>query len=155
MQRIAVFFASWGYTGYAPVASGTVGTVAAIPFFWLFALIPSASVAVLCCAVAIVLACWIAGVAERALDQHDSGIIVIDEVVGYLTATLLLPSSWTVTIFAFFLFRLFDIVKPPPAAYFDDQVEGGAGVVLDDVVAGIYANLATRALLYLIGPVLG
>lgn len=155
MQRVALFFASWGYTGYAPVASGTVGTLAAIPFFWLFAHIPGVVLPVICCAAAIALACWLAGEAEKTLGEHDSGIIVIDEVVGYLTATLLLPPSWTVTIFAFFLFRLFDIVKPPPAAYFDSEVKGGAGVVLDDVVAGIYANLATRALLFLTGPILG
>lgn len=150
-----MFFASWGYTGYAPVASGTVGTLAAIPFFWLFAHIPGSLLPVLACAVAIALACWFAGVAEKALDEHDSGVIVIDEVVGYLAATLLLPSTWTVTIYAFFIFRLFDIVKPPPAAYFDEQVRGGAGVVLDDVVAGLYANLATRALLLLTGPIFG
>ncbi len=155
MGKLAVFFASWGYTGYAPVASGTVGTLAAIPFFWLFAHIPGAVLPVITCAAAIGLACWFAGIAEKTLDEHDSGIIVIDEVVGYLAATLLLPSTWTVTIYAFFIFRLFDIVKPPPAAYFDEQVRGGVGVVLDDVVAGLYANLATRALLFLTGPVFG
>jgi phosphatidylglycerophosphatase A len=155
MQKVALFFASWGYTGYAPVASGTVGTAAAIPFFWLFARIQDPLLAVGSCAVAIAVACWLAGAAEKTLGEHDSGIIVVDEVVGYLAATLLLPPSWTVTIFAFFLFRAFDILKPPPAAYFDQKVRGGAGVVLDDVFAGIYANLATRALLALTGPILG
>lgn len=155
MQRLALFFASWGYTGYAPVASGTVGTLAAIPFFWWFARIDGVALAVASCVAAIAVACWLAGIAEKALDEHDSGIIVIDEVVGYLTATLLLPPTWTVTIFAFFLFRAFDIIKPPPASYFDKSVKGGVGVVLDDVFAGIYANLATRALLLVTGHILG
>ncbi len=155
MQKVALFFASWGYTGYAPVASGTVGTLAAIPFFWLFARIPGAPLAIGSCVVAIAVACWLAGEAEKTLGEHDSGIIVIDEVVGYLAATLLLPPTWTVTIYAFFLFRAFDIIKPPPASHFDKNVKGGVGVVLDDVFAGIYANLATRALLALTGPILG
>jgi len=155
MNRIALFFASWGYTGYAPVASGTVGTLAAIPFFWWFARIPGVGAQIIALAAAIAMACWLAGIAEKTLGEHDSGIIVIDEVVGYLAATLLLEPSWTVTIYAFFIFRAFDIVKPFPASYFDKEVEGGTGVVLDDVFAGIYANLATRALLLVTGPLLG
>ena len=150
MRRLTIFLASWGYTGYAPFASGTVGTLAAIPFFWLFARIQNPTVAVAGCTVAIALACWVAGNAEKSLGEHDSGIIVIDEVVGYLAATLLLPPTWTVTIVAFFAFRAFDVWKPFPAAYFDSQVEGGMGVVLDDVVAGLYANLFTRVVLMLI-----
>ncbi len=149
MDRLVLFLASWGYTGYAPVASGTVGTFAAIPFFWLFARIPSPALAVAACAVAIAAACWIAGAAETRLGEHDSGIIVIDEVVGYLAATLLLPPTWTVTILAFFLFRAFDVWKPYPASYFDSHVSGGAGVVLDDVVAGLYANLVIRGIMFL------
>ena len=114
MQRLALFFASWGYTGYAPVASGTVGTLAAIPFFWLFARIPGIVAPMVACAAAIAVACWFAGHAEKTLGEHDSGIIVIDEVVGFLTATLFLPPTWTVTVYAFFLFRAFDILKPFP-----------------------------------------
>ncbi len=155
MNRLALFFASWGYTGYAPVASGTVGTAAAIPFFWWFSHIPGTVGPIAACAVAIAMACWFADIAEKDLGEHDSGIIVIDEVAGYLVATLLLPATWTVTVYAFFLFRAFDILKPFPASYFDEEVRGGVGVVLDDVFAGLYANLATRALLALTGPLLG
>lgn len=155
MERLILFLASWGYTGYAPVASGTVGTLAAIPFFWLFALIANPWVAIVGCIAAIAAACWIADLAERSLGQHDSGIIVIDEVVGYLAATLLLSPTWTVTVLAFFFFRAFDILKPYPASYFDAKVKGGLGVVLDDVVAGLYANLATRGVLLLTGHFLG
>lgn len=151
VDRVTLFLASWGYTGYSPIASGTVGTVAAIPFFWLFARIPDPWVAATGCAAAIAAACWIAGRAESSLGQHDSGIIVIDEVVGYLAATLFLPPTWTVTALTFFFFRAFDVLKPYPASYIDERLRGGTGVVLDDVVAGIYANLATRGLLLLTG----
>ncbi len=155
MQKLTLFLASWGYTGYAPVASGTVGTLAAIPFFWWFAKIPGTWLPVLSCALCVAVACWIAGEAEKTLDEHDSGIIVIDEVVGYLAATLLLPPTWSVTIIAFFVFRAFDVIKPYPASYFDKHVKGGVGVVLDDVFAGIYANLVTRGVLALLGPSFG
>ncbi len=155
LQRVALFLSSWGYTGYAPVASGTVGTLAAIPLFWLFARIADPFIALIACALAIAGACWVADITERFLAEHDSSIIVIDEVVGYLVATLFLPATWTVTVYAFFLFRAFDVWKPFPASYIDAEVEGGIGVVVDDVFAGIYANLATRVLMSLTGSPLG
>ena len=71
--------------------------------------------------------------------EKDSGKIVIDEVVGYLVTMLAVPFSWPAVVAGFFLFRFFDITKIPPARYFDRQVKNGYGVVLDDVVAGIYA----------------
>lgn len=155
MERGILFVASWGYTGYSPVASGTVGTIAAIPFAWLYMRVGDPRLAVAGCIAAIAAACWVAGRAEAVLGQHDSGIIVIDEVVGYLAATLLLPPTWTVIFLTFFFFRAFDVLKPFPAAYIDANVEGGAGVVLDDVVAGIYANLVTRGILLFTGHFLG
>jgi phosphatidylglycerophosphatase A len=101
------------------------------------------------CALVLVIAgaCWVAGAAEPYLGEHDSGRIVVDEIVGFLTATVLLEITLPRLIVAFFLFRLFDIFKPPPARYFDRQVPGGVGVVLDDVCAGIYANLIVRVIL--------
>jgi phosphatidylglycerophosphatase A len=81
------------------------------------------------------------------LGEHDSGRIVVDEIVGFLTATALMDVTPARLVVAFFLFRLFDIVKPPPARYFDEQVPGGPGVVLDDVFAGIYTNVIVRVLL--------
>jgi phosphatidylglycerophosphatase A len=92
-------------------------------------------------------ACWVADVADRELGEHDSGKIVIDEIVGVLVALAAMEVSLWRLIFAFFLFRLFDIVKPPPARFFDEKVPGGVGVVLDDVCAGLYTNLIVRVLL--------
>ena len=79
--------------------------------------------------------------AEQLLGREDDGRIVIDEVVGMLASLALLPARIDVAIVGFFLFRLFDIWKPPPARL-AERLPGGLGVVMDDVVAGLYANLA-------------
>ncbi len=149
MRTFILFLATGAYSGYAPVASGTVGSLVALPFIFLSAQLlhvsPVLQVVVLI--LAIVGACWVAGAAEQYLGEHDSGKIVVDEIVGFLTATALLEVTLPRLLVAFFLFRLFDILKPPPARYFDQQVPGGVGVVLDDVCAGIYANLIVRVFL--------
>jgi len=149
MRTLILFLATGAYSGYAPVASGTVGSLVALPLIFLSAqlLHLSSVLQVVVLVLAIVGACWIAGAAEQYLGEHDSGKIVVDEIVGFLTATALLELTLPRLLVAFFLFRLFDILKPPPARYFDQQVPGGAGVVLDDVCAGIYANLIVRVLL--------
>jgi len=153
MRRVILFLASGAYVGYIPVASGTWGTLLAFPLFWIFEPWRHLSVGLyLAGFLATVLgACWIAGRAEAILQEHDSHAIVIDEIVGYLAATLFLAPTWEHTLVAFVVFRVFDVIKPFPAGYFDRAVRGGAGVVLDDVVSGIYANLATRALMAIAG----
>lgn len=148
MRRLILLLASGGYTGYAPFASGTVGTLVAIPLFWLFAPLQAASVPLSLglWGAAVVAACWIAHRAEAQLGEHDSGVIVIDEIVGYLAATLFLPPTWEVTLLAFVVFRALDVLKPFPAGWIDRELPGGAGVVLDDVVSGLYSNVVTRVL---------
>lgn len=93
---------------------------------------------------------WIAGEAERLLGRRDAGCIVIDEIVGMLTALAGLPATLFNLSAGFVAFRVLDIIKPFPARYLDARVPGGWGIVLDDVVAGIYSNLLLRiiALLY-------
>ena len=152
MRRIILFIASGAYTGYIPVASGTWGTLLAFPLFWLFEPWRHVSVGLYLAsyAAAVLFACWIAGRAEAILQEHDSHAIVIDEIVGYLAATLFMAPTWENTLIAFVVFRVFDVIKPFPAGTIDRRLPGGAGVVLDDVVSGIYANLATRALSWLV-----
>jgi phosphatidylglycerophosphatase A len=87
------------------------------------------------------LAVYAAGEAERIFDRKDSPRIVIDEIVGLLWALFLVGPTLYRIAAAFFLFRLFDIVKPPPARWFQDRLPGGWGVVMDDVAAGIWANV--------------
>jgi phosphatidylglycerophosphatase A len=149
MRTLILFLATGAYSGYAPVASGTVGTLVAIPLIFLSAQLFSLSVILHLLVIVLTVAgtCWVAGVADRELGEHDSGKIVIDEIVGFLVATAAMEVTWSQLFLAFFLFRLFDIVKPPPARFFDQQVPGGIGVVLDDVCAGLYTNLIVRILL--------
>lgn len=148
-MRLAVALATVGGVGRAPVASGTVGTLVALPLVPAVAALHGRSpVASLAVVVAVtIIGIWAAGRAEEDLGGHDHSHIVIDEVVGILVAALFLPPTWLAVVLVFFLFRLFDVVKPFPASFFDGRIEGGLGVVGDDVVAGVYAGIATRLLL--------
>lgn len=132
--------ATWGGSGYSPVASGTAGTLAAIPFYLWLARLPL-PLYLLTLTAFFFLACWVSGKAETIFREKDSGKIVIDEVVGYLVTMIAIPCDWRYIVAGFFLFRFFDIVKPPPASWFDRKLKNGYGVVLDDVAAGVYAWL--------------
>ncbi len=149
MRALIIFLASVGYLGYIPIASGTFGSLVGIPLFWGFDALRAASTPLylLTYVAAVAAACWIAGMADVYLHEHDSHKIVIDEVVGYLAATLFFAPTWRHALAAFVIFRALDVVKPYPAGYIDEQVRGGVGVVLDDVVSGMYSNLALRVLI--------
>lgn len=149
MRALVIFLASAGYVGYIPVASGTFGSLVGFPLFWWFDALRVTSVgAYLALYMAgVAAACWIAGKAEGYLQEHDSHKIVIDEVVGYLAATLFLQPTWAHTLLAFVIFRVLDVIKPFPAGYIDAHFPGGYGVVLDDVVSGIYSNVAMQMLI--------
>lgn len=123
--------------GYLP-APGTFGTLLAIPLWYALARLPLPA-ALLVTLAAIVLAIVAADAAERIYGSHDVQHIVVDEVVGLLVAGLGVPFRWPEILAAFLLFRLFDIVKPPPVSWLDRKVPGGLGVVLDDVGAGLLA----------------
>ena len=86
-----------------------------------------------------------AGYAEEVLGEKDSGHIVIDEVAGYCLSVLLIPHDLAYYLAAFFLFRFFDILKPPPIRNIERSVAGGAGIVADDLMAGLYTNLILQA----------
>ena len=114
-SRLAVAFASFGYVGFAPVAPGTVGSAAAIPFFLLLRLAHSAWLEIAVCAAIVVAGAWSARITEQALGVEDPGPVVIDEVVGMFVSLLFLPATWLVVLAGFVAFRVFDIVKPWPA----------------------------------------
>jgi len=145
-DRLILFFATNAGLGYAPVASGTFGTLLGIPLFYLLA--PLEPVVQVVCWVGILLmAFWSAAGAGKIFAVVDDGRIVSDELIGYLTTVALLPFSWRTALAGFFLFRLFDIVKVWPASWFDNKVKNGFGVVMDDVVAGVYAAVCLRLLI--------
>jgi len=90
--------------------------------------------------------CWIAGRAEEIFGQRDDSRIVIDEVLGMVATMFLLPTDWRHLALGFFLFRLFDVLKPFPANVIDRRMPGGAAVMLDDLSSAVYANLVGHVL---------
>jgi phosphatidylglycerophosphatase A len=132
--------------GYMPKAPGTLGSAVGLLLWFLLPASPWAhAVAIALVAVA---GTWSAGVAERHFGRHDPGQVVIDEVAGMLVTLFLNPVSWFSAVIGFLLFRAADILKPFPARRFE-RLPGGLGIMADDVMAGIYANLALRAILAL------
>ena len=150
MRRFILLLSSNAGLGYFPVAPGTVGTLAGIPAFFLLAALPAPLYAVTWTAL-LFLSFWTAGEAGKIYGIVDDGRIVIDELVGYLVTVAFLPFSWSAALLGFIFFRIFDIAKPPPASWFDRKMKNGYGVVLDDVMAGLYGAAALRLTLWLIG----
>ncbi|GIW42241.1 MAG: phosphatidylglycerophosphatase A [Candidatus Binatia bacterium] len=148
MRRLVVAIASGGFVGYIPVVPATFGSLWGIPLFWCVSKLPpwAWALAVLATVGA---SCWVAERAEEYFGEKDSSKIVVDEIAGYLVTTLWLPFGAFHAAVAFVAFRFFDIVKIFPARSIDRSVPGGLGVVLDDVVSGVYANLFTRLFLLL------
>ncbi len=149
-MRLILFFSSNAGLGYVPVAPGTFGTLAGIPFFYLLAPLPWWAFAGVWLLL-LLLSFWLAEKAGQHYGVADDRRIVIDELVGYLAAVAFLPFSWAAALLGFLFFRLFDILKIPPASWFDRRMKNGIGVVLDDVVAGIYAAVVLRLVLLFIG----
>jgi len=146
VQRVALLIATVGGVGRAPFAPGTVASAITALALGLFT--PSRPVLIVLVLAVIVLGTWASHDAERSLGAKDPGAIVIDEVAGMALSVLALPLTPAVLLAGFLLFRVFDIVKPYPANALQ-RLTGGVGVMLDDVVAGLYALLlllAARAL---------
>jgi phosphatidylglycerophosphatase A len=152
-RRVIVFLASGAYLGYAPVASGTFGSLAGVAICPIFELLRRGSpvLYVLTFLGLVAAAIWIADEAERIFAEKDSGKIAIDEVAGFIATMLFVPLSWATLAAGFFLFRLYDVLKLWPASWFDRHGKGGVGVVMDDVFAGLYANLTLRLLFWAAG----
>jgi len=134
-DRLALVVATVGGVGYSPVAPGTAGSLVAVAILWLapfsrFGLIAYFIVVTL-------VGVWAAHRAEGLIGGKDPGAIVIDEVAGMTLSVLALPLTPAVLVIAFVLFRVFDVVKPPPARG-SQSLRGGVGVVVDDLIAGLY-----------------
>ena len=137
----ASLLATWFGSGLAPFASGTWGSLAALPFgvgiYWLGGAVWLTVAAVLCFAIGV----WASERYAAALGQGDPSAVVIDEVAGQWLA--LVPAALDPILIgvSFFFFRLFDVLKPWPAGWCDKRLKGGMGIMLDDIFAGIYAGL--------------
>ena len=130
-------------SGYFPIAPGTAGSAVGLLFFWPLHRLPAAA------QVAAVVVLFFAGVVAstrvaRGIGIEDPGIVVVDEVVGMWTSLLFLPLTPATAIAGFVLFRIMDVFKPYPARQFE-SLPGGWGIMTDDLMAGIYANLLLRA----------
>jgi phosphatidylglycerophosphatase A len=143
LDRIILFFASGFYSGYAPFASGTVGTLVGIAIYFLLSKLPLNIYAILTAAI-FFSGVWLSSMAETILGAKDSGVIVIDEIAGYLVTMFALPVTGPSILAGFFLFRAFDVFKPFPIRRIDRHLPGGWGVMLDDILAGVYANLTMQ-----------
>ncbi len=150
LNRLVLFFASGFYSGYAPIASGTVGTLVGIPVFILLSQLPLLPYGILTAGL-ILAGVWLSFRAEAILGVRDSGIIVIDEIAGYLVTMFAVTPGWGNVLGGFVLFRVFDILKPFPIRRIDRDLPGGWGVMLDDVLAGVYANLSLQLLRRMLG----
>lgn len=147
--RNPLHFIAFGFgAGALPVAPGTFGTLMALPFYLLLAPLPW--LVYLVCIFLITLgSIWLCGRVEREMQIHDHPGMCIDEIVGYLITMIHVPSGAGWMALGFLLFRLFDIWKPWPIRQVDRQVQGGLGVILDDVVAGVYAFLVLQVIVFL------
>ena len=148
MNRFFLILATGFGVGYSPVAPGTLGTLVAIPIYYFLSEIPSPLYEITLIGF-IFLSVWISEKAEIFFGKKDDQRIVIDEIVGFLITMLWIPKTTRFIIIGFILFRFFDILKPIPIRRIERKFKGGFGVVLDDVVAGVYANI----ILHLIGRI--
>ncbi|RKX60748.1 MAG: phosphatidylglycerophosphatase A [Thermodesulfobacteriota bacterium] len=149
-DRLVLFLASGLFLGLIPFAPGTFGSLLGIPLHWLFSHLPFFP-GICSLGFVILISVWISGRAELLLGKKDPSQIVIDEVVGMAVALAGAPLEPSLIIVAFMFFRFFDIWKPFPIRYIDKSFPGGWGIVLDDVAAGVMANLAWRLWDFYIG----
>jgi phosphatidylglycerophosphatase A len=132
-------------SGLAPKAPGTAGTLAAIPIYLLLCQFPL-TVYLAVTGAFFLLGVFVCHVAARDAGVHDHPAIVWDEIVGFLITMIAVPVGWMWILLGFLLFRLFDIVKPWPIGLLDRYVAGGFGIMIDDVVAGLFALITLQIL---------
>ena len=149
MTRLAVFVATVAYCGYFPIAPGTVGSAAGLLVYAIVWWTQSPVVEIALIVGLFAAGVWAATTAEQYFGGIDPGPVVIDEVIGMLITLAFIPAGWSAAIAGFVLFRVFDVVKPYPADRFE-QLHGGLGVMADDAMAGVYANISLRLLMWML-----
>jgi phosphatidylglycerophosphatase A len=149
VTRLAVFIATVGYCGYSPIAPGTVGSAAGLLFYLLVWWTGSPIVEVGLIVGLFAAGVWAGTIAERYFGGIDPGPIVMDEVVGMLITLAFIPVGLSGALAGFVLFRIYDVFKPYPAGRFE-QLHGGLGVMADDAMAAVYANLTLRLAMWLL-----
>jgi len=144
LQRLALLVATVMGVGYAPFAPGTFGTAAGL---LLWAVLPTApAVQALAILALFAVGSWSGSVAERHFGRTDPGQVVVDEVMGMLITLFMIPVGWWGAVAGFLIFRVADVLKPFPANRLE-RLPGGFGVMADDAMAAVYANVALRVAL--------
>lgn len=139
-------FIAFGFgTGAIPIAPGTFGTIIAIPIY-LFLTTYSHTFYFIFLVAFIIFSIWISDKVSKEINIHDHQGMNIDEIVGYLVTMFRAPYGWGWILLGFVLFRFFDIVKPWPIRQVDEKLQGGFGMILDDVLAGIYSLIIIQIL---------
>jgi len=133
-----VFIALGLGSGLSPKAPGTAGTLMTVPLVY-FLQQHTLAIYILATLFVLVTGSWVCGYAEKKLQVHDHSGIVYDEVAGFLITMIMVPAGWYWMLAGFVLFRFFDALKPWPISWFDKNVGGGFGIMLDDVIAGIFS----------------
>jgi phosphatidylglycerophosphatase A len=141
----AHFLAFGGGIGLSRAAPGTMGTLAVFPFFWVLDYFLDALEFLLLIDILFVIGVWACGITGKTLGSHDHGGMVLDEMIAFLLVLLFTPKTLTWQAFGFLLFRLFDIIKPPPIGYYDRKLRGGFGVMFDDLLAAFMTLLCLAA----------
>jgi phosphatidylglycerophosphatase A len=147
IEKVQILCATLLFVGYFPFFPGTVGTLATLPLYLLLSVwLPS--ILYLCALVlTIFLGIWSANFAERHYGSKDPKPVVVDEMSGFLLTMLFIEPSIVNIALGFFIFRIMDILKPPPARWLE-ELKGGIGIVADDLVAGFYSNLVLQVVLF-------
>ncbi len=147
-DKIALIIAVWFGMGAFPGIPGTIGSIGAVPVYMLMSLFEAEYQVIFVCIITIS-AIWSSDRGEQLLGSNDPGLIVVDEVSGFLLTVLFIPLTFFNVLAGLFLFRLFDIVKPYPIKAIE-KLRGGFGIVFDDILAGFYAHLSLLLILYLL-----
>lgn len=143
-----IHFLALGFgSGLAPKAPGTFGTLAALPLYFLMMNL-SLPVFVAITLIITIVGFWICDIAAKDMQVHDHGAIVWDEVAGMLITMIAAPVGLLPLVVGFVLFRFFDIIKPWPIKLLDRHVKGGFGIMIDDVLAGVFAAICLQAIHY-------
>jgi phosphatidylglycerophosphatase A len=143
MDRLYMFIATGAYSGYLPKAPGTWGSMVGVLLWVAIAHLPLGTYWSIV-GVLFVVGVISAGAAEKIVDRGDPGLVVIDEIVGQLITLGFAPVHPVAALAGFLLFRLFDILKPFPVNWLDNRLHGGLGIMLDDVMAGLYSLLVLQ-----------
>ncbi len=148
-ERAVLFLATGFFVGTVPFAPGTFGAIIGLPVCFLISKVSFLFAGVFTL-VFVLFAVWVSAAASKILKKEDPAEIVIDEIAGLMVTLVGIPFTAGTAVAGFVIFRAFDILKPFPIRTLEEKVPGGADIVIDDVMAGIYANIILRLAIYVV-----